>query len=322
MADLHLVTGGAGFIGSNLVRALLERGARVRVLDNYETGYRENLDEVREDVEIFEGDVRDQGACQAACRGVDVVFHQAAVPSVPQSVEDPETSFDVNLAGVHHVLLAARDTGVRRVVLASSAAVYGSSEELPKVETMPLAPVSPYAAAKATGELLLRTFSEAYGLETLSLRYFNVFGPRQDPSNAYAGVIAAFAARMLRGRPPVIFGDGTQSRDFVFIENVVRANLLAAETPNATGEAVNIGCGEAIDLKRMVEDFNAVLGTNFEPEYGPPRFGDVKHSRADVDRARSLLLYEPAVRFREGLAQTLDWYRWALETGYGGWGER
>jgi UDP-glucose 4-epimerase len=319
MSATWLVTGGAGFIGSNLVRAVLERGRRVRVLDNFLTGFRENLQDVRDDIELLEGDVRDPDACRDACRGAEIVFHQAAVPSVPRSMEDPQTSFDVNAAGTHNVLMAARQAGVRRVIYAASSSAYGAGEDLPKRETMPLAPISPYAAAKAAGELFAATFTRAFGLQTVSLRYFNVFGPRQDPTNQYAGVIAAFATRMLRGRRPIIFGDGSQSRDFTFIQNVVHANLLAADAPQVGGEVVNIGCGTAIDLNHMVRDFGAILGTDLEAIYEPPRPGDVKHSLADIAEARRLLGYEPQVHFADGLRQTLDWYRWALQTGYGGW---
>jgi len=319
MADIWLVTGGGGFIGSNLVRALLEEGRSVRVLDNFSTGFRENLQEIAGDVDLVEGDIRDADTCRGACAGAEVVCHQAAIPSVPRSMEDPQGCFDANIVGTHNMLMAARDAGVRRFVFAASSSAYGAGEELPKRETMPVLPISPYAAAKAAGELLAATWHRAFGLETVSLRYFNVFGPQQDPTNQYAGVIAAFASRMLRGRRPVIFGDGTQSRDFTFVENVVRANLLAAEAPEVHGEVVNIGCGEAVDLNTMVSAFNDVLGTSLEPIYEPPRPGDVKHSLADVSAARDLLSYEPQVFFADGLRRTIDWYRWALETGYGGW---
>ena len=322
MANVQLVTGGGGFIGSNLVRALLAQGRRVRVLDNFATGFRENLDEVKNKIDLLEGDIRDPDMCRKACDGVDIVFHQAAIPSVPRSMEDPQLSFDVNVVGTHHMLMAARDAGVRRFVFAASSSAYGASEDLPKRETMAVLPLSPYAAAKAAGELLAATFYRAFGLPTVSLRYFNVFGPHQDPSNQYAGVIAAFALRMLGGERPIIYGDGTQSRDFTFIENVVHANLLAAEAPKVQGEVVNIGCGEAIDLNQMVAAFNEVLGTSLEPIYEPPREGDVKHSLADVSAAKKLLGYKPQVRFTDGLRQTIGWYRWALETGYGGWAER
>jgi len=322
VTERWLVTGGAGFIGSNLVRAIVARGRPVRVLDNFSTGFRENLAEVAGAVEVVEGDVRDPAACRRACEGAEVVFHLAAVPSVPRSVEHPQECFDANTVGTHNLLMAAREAGVRRFVFAGSSSVYGAGEQLPKRESMPLLPVSPYAAAKAAGELYAATFYRAFGLQTVSLRYFNVFGPRQDPSNPYAGVIAAFAARMLRGRPPVIYGDGLQSRDFTFIDNVVHANLLAAEAEAVHGEVVNIGCGERTDLNTMVGVFNEVLGTDLEPVYEPPRPGDVRHSVADITAARRLLGYEPQVTFREGLERTIDWYRWALETGYAGWAGR
>ena len=317
--DSCLVTGGGGFIGSNLVRGLLKRGCRVRVLDNFSTGFRENLAEVLADVELTEGDIRDPAACQAACRGAEVVFHHAAIPSVPASMENPRASFESNVVGTFNMLMAARDNGARRFVLAASSSAYGTSEELPKRETMPVIPASPYAADKAMGELLAAMFHRAFGLETVSLRYFNVFGPRQDPSNQYAGVIAAFASRMLCGSPPVIYGDGIQSRDFVFVENVVHANFLAADAKALHGEVVNIGCGKSVDLNRMVAVFNEALGTAFAPVYAAPRAGDVKHSLADISAARQLLGYEPRVHFADGLRQTIDWYRWAMETGYGGW---
>ena len=322
MAGLSLVTGGAGFIGSNLVRALVARGEGVRVLDDFSSGLRENLEEIRRDIELVEGDVRDPEACRRACKGAEVIFHEAAIASVPRSLEDPRTSFAVNALGTFNLLAAARNAGARRFVYAASAAAYGTSETVPKVETMPPEPASPYAADKVAGELYLAMFWRAFGLETISLRYFNVFGPRQDPSNQYAGVIAAFASTMLRGRPPVIFGDGRQSRDFVFIGDVVKANLLAADAPAVHGEVVNIGTGRATDLKTMAAAFNRVLGTDFEPIYDAPRPGDVKRSLADVAAARRLLGYKPEVSFEEGLRQTIDWYRWALKTGYGGWSAR
>jgi len=322
VADLWLVTGGGGFIGSNLVRAVLERGRPVRVLDNFSTGFRSNVEEVAGRIDLHEGDLRAPAACRRACEGAEVVLHQAAVPSVPRSMDHPQESFEANTVGTHNLLMAAREAGVRRFVFAASSSAYGAGEDLPKRESMPLEPLSPYAAAKAAGELYAAAFCRAFGLETVSLRYFNVFGPRQDPTNQYAGVIAAFASRMLRGRPPVIFGDGTQSRDFTFVANAVHANLLAAEAESVGGEVVNVGCGERTDLNTMVGIFNNLLGTDFEPVYEPPRPGDVKHSLADITAARDLLGYEPLVGFREGLARTLDWYRWALKTGYGGWAGR
>ena len=317
-----LVTGGGGFIGSNLVRGLLKSNWRVRVLDNFSTGFRENLAEVLGDIDLVEGDIRDPATCEASCKGAEVVFHHAAIPSVPASMKDPRASFEANVMGTFNMLMAARDKGARRFILAASSSAYGTSEELPKRETMPVIPASPYAADKATGELFAAMFYRAFGLETLSFRYFNVFGARQDPSNQYAGVIAAFASRMLCGAPPVIYGDGTQSRDFVYVENIVHANLLAAGAKATGGEVVNIGCGRSIDLNRMVTVFNEALGTDLKPVYADPRAGDVKHSLADISVAGELLGYEPRVHFADGLRQTLDWYRWAMETGYGGWKKR
>ena len=319
MADTWLVTGGAGFIGSNLARALLEDGRTVRVLDDFSTGFRENLDDIKDDIDLVEGDIRNADTCRRACEGIEIVFHEAAIPSVPRSMEDPQTTFDANTVGTHNMLMAARDRRVRRFVFAASSSAYGEAEELPKRETMPALPVSPYAAAKAAGELYVSTFCRSFGLETVSLRYFNVFGPRQDPTNQYAGVIAAFASRMLRGRQPIIFGDGTQSRDFTYIDNILTANLLAAKAGEVHGEIVNIGCGEAADLNQMVTVFNEILGTDLDAVHEPPRPGDVKHSLADITAARDLLGYKPQVGFADGLRQTIAWYRWALDTGYGGW---
>lgn len=322
MAGIWLVTGGGGFIGSNLVRAVLARGRKVRVLDDFSTGFRENLQEVIRDVELIEGDIRDLETCRNACRDAEVVFHHAALPSVPRSMADPQGCFDVDAAGTHNMLMAGRDRGVRRFVFAASSSAYGACEDLPKVESMPVLPLSPYAAAKAAGELYAATFYRAYGLQTVSLRYFNIFGPRQDPSNQYAGVIAAFASRMLTGRPPVIYGNGEQSRDFTYIENVIHANLLAADAKEVHGEVVNIGCGEAVDLNQMVAVFNQTLGTSLKIAYEPPRAGDVKHSLADISAAGKVLGYTPQVRFAEGLRKTIEWYRWAIETGYGGWAKK
>ena len=321
MAGTYLGTGGAGFIGSNLVRALLAEGRRVRVLDNFLTGFRANLEEVLADIELVEGDIRNADACAKACDGAEVVFHEAALPSVPRSMEDPRTSFHCNTVGTFNMLLSARDAKVRRFVFAASSSVYGANPDLPKREAMAVVPLSPYAADKACGETWAATFYRAFGLQTLSLRYFNIFGPRQDPTNQYAGVIAAFATAMIRGRRPTIFGDGTQSRDFTFVENAVHANLLAAKAPETHGEIVNIGCGEAVNLNDMAGAFNKVLGTDLAPVYAPPRAGDVMHSLADIEAAGRLIGYQPQVCFADGLQRTIEWYRWAIETGYGGWGK-
>jgi UDP-glucose 4-epimerase len=317
VATTWLVTGGGGFIGSNLVAALVNQGRQVRVLDNFLTGFRENLAEVINDIELVEGDIRDAATCRKACQGVEVVFHEAAVPSITRSMKDPQTTFDINVIGTFNVLMAAREQGVGRVVYAASSSAYGTNPALPKVETMPMLPVSPYAASKAAGELFVATLAKCFGLETVSLRYFNVFGPQQDPTSQYSGVIAAFSARMLRGEAPIVFGDGMQSRDFTFIENVVQANLLAASAPRVGGECVNIGCGQSINLNHVIATLNDILDTHLEPIYKAPRPGEVKDSRADVSAAKALLNYEPRVAFAEGLRQTVDWYRQMLKDGPG-----
>jgi UDP-glucose 4-epimerase len=305
----YLVTGGGGFIGSNIVRALLERGATVRVLDSFATGRRTNFEELADRVELVEADLRDDAAIQRAVRGVEVVFHQGALPSVARSVSDPLTSHEVNATGTLRLLIAAREAGVRRVVYASSSSVYGDTPVLPKSEDLPTAPLSPYAVSKLAGEQYCRVFARLHGLETVCLRYFNVFGPRQDPASPYAAVIPKFIAAMTRGEAPLIHGDGTQSRDFSYIANVVQANLLAAEAPGVGGEVFNVACGERFSLLDLVAALNRILGTRVEPRFGPPRPGDVKHSLADISRAERLLGYRPGVRFEDGLARTVAWFR-------------
>ena len=265
----YLVTGGAGFIGSHLVDALLRDGKQVRVLDNLATGKIDNLRETLDAIDFIEGDVRDAAVVAGATRGVDVVLHQAALPSVPRSIQDPIATNDVNVNGTLNVLLAARDAGVKRVVVASSSSVYGNSPTLPKVETMPVEPLSPYAVSKLAQERYAQAFTEVYGLPTISLRYFNVFGPRQDPTSQYSAVIPKFISMMLQGKRPTIYGDGTQSRDFTYIDNVVRANLLAAEAPKSVNGYFNIACGERYSLLQLVETLNELLGTNLEPEFMP-----------------------------------------------------
>lgn len=306
MAGTYLVTGGAGFIGSHLAQALLERGASVRVFDNLSAGRESNLAVLQGQAEIIRADVRDLAAVQAAIRGVEVVFHEAAIASVPQSVADPLGSLEVNVTGTQHVLLAARDAGVRRVVFASSSAIYGDSPVLPKEESMAPCPLSPYALHKLTGEHLCRLFTQLYGLETVALRYFNIFGPRQDPASEYAAVIPRFLTALLEGRRPTVFGDGEQTRDFTSITNVVQANLLAAESPAAVGQAINIGCGERISLNEVLRIAGNLLGVEVTAEYQAPRVGDVRESVADISLARRLLGYAPTVSFREGLARLLD----------------
>ncbi|MDX6723614.1 MAG: UDP-glucose 4-epimerase, partial [Solirubrobacteraceae bacterium] len=277
-----LVTGGGGFIGSHLVERLVRDGHRVRVIDNFTTGHRRNLMPIIDEVELVEGDLQSYERAHAAVRGCEVVLHQAAMPSVPRSVQDPLTSNASNVIGTLNVLLAARDSGVRRVVFASSSSVYGATPALPKHEGLPTLPISPYAVAKLAGEGYCRSFSEVYGLETVALRYFNVFGPRQDPQSQYSAVIPNFITAALRGESPVIFGDGEQSRDFTYIENVVEANLLAMTAgPEVAGRAYNVACGERISLNDLVANIGRVLGRAIEPRYEAGRPGDVRHSMAD-----------------------------------------
>ncbi len=304
-AGRYLVTGGAGFIGSHLARALVERGAFVRILDNFATGQEANLGDLDGCVEIIRGDLRDLQTVRAAVAGVDVVFHQAALASVPRSIGDPLTSLETNINGTQHVLLAARDAMVRRVVYAGSSSVYGDALVLPKREDMCPQPLSPYALQKLTGELLCGVFTRIYRLETVVLRYFNVFGPQQDPASEYAAVIPRFLTALLQRQRPIVFGDGEQTRDFTYVANVVRANLLAAEAPDAAGQVINIGCGERISLNEVLRIAGSLLGVLVEPEYRQPRPGDVRDSLADITRARHLLGYEPLITVRDGLARTL-----------------
>ncbi|MEP0846481.1 MAG: SDR family oxidoreductase [Phycisphaerae bacterium] len=307
--SVHLVTGGAGFIGSHIVRSLVADGLRVRVLDDFSTGRRRNLADVAQRVEVIEGSICDPAAVKSAMRGVETVFHLAARSSVPRSVEQPAETNEVNVNGTLNLLLAARDAGVRRFVYSSSSSAYGETPKLPKVETDAPAPLSPYAVSKLAAEHYCTCFAKVYGLATVSLRYFNVFGPRQDPNSPYAAVIPAFLSRMVRGQRPVIFGDGEQSRDFCYIDNVVAANRLAARAEGLSGEAVNIACGERTTLNAIVRTINELLGARLEPEYREPRPGDVRHSLADIDAARRVLGYRPQVMFGDGLRRTLEWYR-------------
>jgi UDP-glucose 4-epimerase len=304
-----LVTGGAGFIGGHLVDRLLELGHSVRVLDNFSTGRRSNLRRTLADIELIEGDLRDPDTVRRAAHGAEIVLHQGALPSVPRSVSDPRTSNAVNVEGTLNVLLAARDAGVRRVVVASSSSVYGDTPTLPKVETMPPQPRSPYAISKLAAEQYTCAFAQLYGLETVALRYFNVFGPRQDPTSQYAGVIARFCTAALAGKPFTVQGDGLQSRDFSYIENVVQANLLAASAPDVSGQVFNIACGERITLLDVTTTLNGLIGRELPIEHGPARPGDVRHSLADIAKARQMLGYEPSISAAEGLAKTLAWYR-------------
>jgi nucleoside-diphosphate-sugar epimerase len=304
-----LVTGGAGFIGSSLAAALIARGDTVRVLDNFSSGKRENLRDLS--VDLLEGDLLDEAFLKRAATGVEVIFHEAALPSVPRSIAAPRASHEANATGTLMVLEAARAAGVRRVVYAGSSSAYGDTPVLPKVETMSPGPLSPYAVAKLTGELYCRMYAGTFGLETVVLRYFNVFGPRQDPQSQYAAVIPKFVTAALTGTQPVIFGDGTQSRDFCFIDNVVQANLLAAEAPaaKASGRTFNVACGEAIDLNAVVKMVGDLTGRPLSARYEPARAGDVKHSLADIAEARARLGYQPAVTFAEGLRRTVAWFK-------------
>jgi len=301
----YLVTGAAGFIGSNIVEELVRRGQSIRALDNLSTGKRSNLEPFLSNIDFVEGDVTDSSLLAEAMRGVDYVLHQAALPSVPRSVADPLTSHEINATGTLKVLLAARDAGVKRVVYASSSSVYGNSPTMPKHEEMPTQPLSPYAVNKLAGEEYAKVFAHLYDLPTVSLRYFNVFGPRQDPHSAYAAVIPAFIAAMLENRRPTIYGDGAQTRDFTYVSNVVNANLLACESSKADGMALNVACGESFSLLDLAHHINRLLGTNIEPLFEPERKGDVKHSLAAIEKARESLGYKAQTSFHEGLDLTL-----------------
>jgi len=304
-----LVTGGAGFIGSHLVEALVDRGHRVRVLDNFRSGARSNLRGVREDIEILTGDGADPRAARRAVEGIEVVFHQAAIPSVARSVENPTISHAANATATLTALVAARDAGVRRFIYASSSSVYGDSQRLPKRESMPPHPLSPYAVGKLMGEHYLRVFASLYGMETLSLRYFNIFGPRQDASSPYSGVISLFVTALLAGRTPVIYGDGRQSRDFTYIDNVVDANLRALKARGLQGQVLNVATGRRTDLKTLLRMLAAEIGRPAKARHLPPRKGDVRHSVAAITAARRLLGYAPRVDFETGIRRTVDWYR-------------
>ena len=305
----YLVTGGAGFIGSHIVERLVKDGHSVRVIDNFSSGKRANLAPFGDKVELLEGDIRDRNDCRRACEGIEIIFHQAAVPSVPKSVDDPVTSHEANIDGTFNLLLAARDAGCRRVIYAASSSAYGDAVELPKRETARPEPLSPYAVNKLVGEYYCKIFSCCYGLQTIALRYFNVFGPRQDPKSQYAAAIPAFVTAILRDEPPTIYGDGEQTRDFTYIDNVVHANLLAANAPKVNGEVVNIACGERVSVNQIIRQINELLGRNVKPKYVPERPGDVKHSLADITAARELIGYQPLVSFEDGLRRAIEWYR-------------
>ena len=303
-----LITGGAGFIGSNLVEALARGGHLVRVLDNLSTGKRENLASFDGTVELVEGDIRQYHTVREALQGIEVVFHEAALPSVPRSVRDPLTSNAVNVDGTLNILYAAKDAGVKRVIYASSSSVYGDTPELPKHEGMRPNPQSPYAVSKLAAEQYCGVFARLYGLETFALRYFNVFGPRQDPASQYSAVIPKFIKAILAGERPVIYGDGEQTRDFTYVANVVDANMRAATSPGAGGLAMNCACHDRVSLNQLVAEINGILGTSVQPVYGEPRPGDIKHSFAAVDLAKKEIGYAPSVPFKEGLRKTVAWY--------------
>lgn len=307
----YLVTGGAGFIGSNIVSELLKQGQQVVVLDNFATGKRENILPLmkNENLTMIEGDLRSFHIVRSAVKGVDYILHQGALPSVPRSINDPITSNDVNILGMLNILEAAKEFGVKRVVVASSSSIYGNSESLPKVETMPVNPLSPYALTKYAQERYCQIFSQIYGLETVALRYFNVFGPRQDPTSQYSAVIPKFIRLIMADKEPVIYGDGSQSRDFTFVENNVWANIQACTAPKAAGEVINIACGERYTLIELVQMINEILGKNIEPKFETDRAGDVKHSLAGIEKAKELLSYEVRVDFREGLRRTVEYFR-------------
>jgi UDP-glucose 4-epimerase len=306
---VSLVTGGAGFIGSHLVEALLARGNTVRVLDNFSTGDVANLERVRDRVEMVYGDITDLETVQSAVKGVEVVFHQAALASVPRSIADPLATHRACVTGTLNVLVAARAADVRRVVYAASSSAYGGSRKLPKDEDDPTLPLSPYAVAKLAGEQYCAVFADVYGLETVRLRYFNVFGPRQSPDSPYAAVIPKFLEAMSAGRRPIIHGDGEQSRDFTFVSDVVQANLLAAEAPGVSGNVYNVACGRRTSLLQLVELLNRLLDSAIEPEHTEARPGDVRHSLASIERAREDLGYEPTTDMMTGLRHCLEWWR-------------
>lgn len=309
MAETYVVTGGAGFIGSHLAERLLKAGHRVRIVDNFATGKRDNLAQLRGEVEVHEVSITEADALPPIFAGADYVFHQAALASVPRSVADPLKTHHANATGTLNVLVAARDAGVKRVVYAASSSAYGEVTAEQQSEDMPPAPLSPYGVSKLAGEYYCRAFTHVYGLETVCLRYFNVFGPRQDETSQYAAVIPRFITAMLRGEPPTIYGDGTQSRDFTYIDNVVHGNLLALEAPEAAGEVMNLALGGSVSLLALVEKLNRLLETDFAPNHAAPRSGDIRFSRASIAKAVELLDFAPVVSFDEGLARTVEWFK-------------
>jgi len=310
LSGIVLVTGGAGFIGSHIASALVESGARVRVVDNLSTGYEKNVEAIGSDVDFVKADVADDQALNKVLRDVELIFHEAAIPSVPRSVDKPTETHKASVDATFKLLLAARDHKVRRVIYAASSSAYGDQPELPKREDMRPAPLSPYAVAKLVGEYYCQVFTRVYGLETVSLRYFNVFGPRQDPTSQYSGVISRFMSALMNGAEPVIYGDGEHSRDFTYISNVVDANLRAAESPDAVGEIINIANGHRTTLNELLETMKRVTGkSQVTARYEPPRAGDVRDSLADLTQARTLLGYKPRVNLEDGIRLTFDWWQ-------------
>ncbi|MFB0552722.1 MAG: SDR family oxidoreductase [Phycisphaerae bacterium] len=307
--EKFLVTGGAGFIGSNICKELISQGCFVRVVDNLLTGKKSNLAFVIDKIDFIRADMGDAEVAQSAMKDIDVVLHQGALPSVPRSVDDPAETHKHCVDATFTLLLAARDAGIKRFVYAASSSAYGDTPTLPKVETMTPMPLSPYAAAKLVGEYYCSVFCEVFGLETISLRYFNVFGPQQDPASQYAAAIPAFVTAILKDEPPTIYGDGEQSRDFTYVDNVVEANLLAARAKQTKGEVINIACGEAVTVNAIIALINELLGKDVKPNYTDPRPGDVKHSLADITLAQKLIGYKTKVPFKQGLQLAIDWYR-------------
>ena len=305
----YLVTGGAGFIGSNTVDELVRRGHSVVVLDDLSSGKEDNLAEIRNKITFIKGSITDIEVVRKAMHEAEYVLHLGARTSVPRSVKDPIDTNKINIEGTLNVLVAAKELKVKRVVFAASSSAYGETPTLPKVETMQPQPISPYGVTKYVGELYGQTFGRCYGLENVSLRYFNIFGPRQDPSSPYSGVLAKFCTAFLEDTPPLVFGDGEQTRDFTYVENAVQANLLACEAPNASGKVFNVGVGERISLNEVLRELGKITGKRLEAKYEPPRDGDIRDSQADISQARECLDYDPQVSFEEGLARTFEWYR-------------
>ncbi len=307
--DRYLITGGAGFIGSNICKKLISEGCFVRVIDNLLTGKKSNLADVIDKIEFIQADMGEAEVAQSAMKDIDVVLHQAALPSVPRSVDDPAATHKHCVDATFTLLLTARDAGVKRFVYAASSSAYGDTPTLPKVETMTPNPLSPYAVAKLVGEYYCSVFYQVFGLETISLRYFNVFGPYQDPKSQYAAAIPAFVTAILKDKPPIVYGDGEQSRDFTYIDNVVEANLLAARVKQTRGEVINIACGEAVTVNDIIDMINEIVGKKVKPQYMDARLGDVKHSLADIALAKELISFKPVVDFQDGLRISIDWYR-------------